>query len=82
MQACLQSLQRCSLSFAKIVQTESRDASLLAIFAEVQPIFCKDKKNILLNKVVLNKVVKNVTLQRYWFMIIRARNILKALFVS
>ena len=44
MQACLQSLQRCSLSFAKIVQTESRDASLLAIFAEVQPIFCKDKK--------------------------------------
>ena len=45
MQACLQSLQRCSLSFAKIVQTESRDASLLAIFAEVQPIFCKVKKN-------------------------------------
>ena len=44
MQACLQSLQRCSLYFAKIVQTESRDASLLAIFAEVQPIFCKDKK--------------------------------------
>ena len=44
MQACLQSLQRCSLSFAKIVQTESRDASLLAIFAEVQPIFSKDKK--------------------------------------
>ena len=44
MQACLQSLQRCSLSFAKIVQTESRDASLLAIFAEVQPILCKVKK--------------------------------------
>ena len=58
MQACLQSLQRCSLSSAKI------------------------RKNILLNKVVLNKVVKNVTLQRYWFMIIKARNILKALFVS
>ena len=53
MQACLQSLQRCSLSYAKL------------------------RKNIL-----LNKVVKNVTLQRYWFMIIRARNILKALFVS
>ena len=58
MQACLQSLQRCSLSYAKL------------------------RKNILLNKVVLNKVVKNVTLQRYWFMIIKARNILKALFVS
>ena len=58
MQACLQSLQRCSLYFAKL------------------------RKNIRLNKVILNKVVKNVTLQRYWFMIIRARNILKALFVS
>ena len=58
MQACLQSLQRCSLYFAKL------------------------RKNIRLNKVVLNKVVKNVTLQRYWFMIIKARNILKALFVS
>ena len=58
MQACLQSLQRCSLSYAKL------------------------RKNILLNKVVLNESVKNVTLQRYWFMIIRARNILKALFVS
>ena len=58
MQACLQSLQRRSLSSAKL------------------------RKNILLNKVVLNKVVKNVTLQRNWFMIIRARNILKALFVS
>ena len=45
MQACLQSLQRCSLSYAKIVQTESRDASLLAIFAEVQPILCKDSAN-------------------------------------
>ena len=58
MQACLQSLQRCSLSYTKL------------------------RKNIRLNKVVLNKVVKNMTLQRYWFMIIRARNILKALFVS
>ena len=58
MQACLQSLQRCSLSSAKL------------------------RKNILLNKVVLNKVVKNMILQRYWFMIIRARNILKAIFVS
>ena len=58
MQACLQSLQRCSLSYTKL------------------------RKNIRLNKVVLNKVVKNMTLQRYWFMIIKARNILKALFVS
>ena len=27
--------------FAKIMQTESRDASLLASYAEVQLIFCK-----------------------------------------
>ena len=58
MQACLQSLQRCSLYYTKL------------------------RKNIRLNKVVLNKIVKNMTLQRYWFMIIKARNILKALFVS
>ena len=31
-----------SLSYAKIVQGECRDASLLAIFAEPQPILCKD----------------------------------------
>ena len=43
MQACLQSLLRCSLSYAKIMQTEGRDASLLAIFAEVQLIFYKSK---------------------------------------
>ena len=30
---------------AKVVQTESRDASLLAVFAEVQPIFCKGSAN-------------------------------------
>ena len=30
---------------AKIMQTESRDASLLAIFAEVQLILCKDNAN-------------------------------------
>ena len=29
------------VSYAKIMQTESRDASLLAIYAEVQLIFCK-----------------------------------------
>ena len=43
MQACLQSLLRCSLSYEKIMQTESRDASSLAIFAEVQLIFYKSK---------------------------------------
>ena len=32
-----------SLSYAKIVQTECKDASLLASFAEVQPILCKDR---------------------------------------
>ena len=42
MQACLQSLPRCRLSYAKIMQTESRDASLLAIYAEVQLFFYKD----------------------------------------
>ena len=30
------------ISFAKIMQTESRDASLLAIYAEVQLILYKD----------------------------------------
>ena len=43
MQARLQSLLRCSLSYAKIMQTEGRDASLLAIFAEVLLILCKSK---------------------------------------
>ena len=36
-------MPRCSLSCAKIVQTESRKSSSLELFAEVQPIFCKDK---------------------------------------
>ena len=43
MQACLQSLLRCRLSYEKIMQTEGRDASLLAIFAEVQLILYKSK---------------------------------------
>ena len=38
-------MPRCSLSSAKIVQGESKDASLLAIFAEPHPIFCKDSAN-------------------------------------
>ncbi|WP_443961690.1 hypothetical protein, partial [Prevotellamassilia timonensis] len=42
MQVYLQSLPNRSLSYAKIVQGERRDASLLAIFAEPQPILCKD----------------------------------------
>ena len=32
---------RCSLSYAKIVQTECRTTSLLDCYAEVQPILCK-----------------------------------------
>ena len=32
---------------AKIAQTESRDASLLAIYAEVQPILSKGNVNII-----------------------------------
>ena len=42
MQACLQAMPRCSLSYAKIMQTESIDASLLEHYAEVQLILCKD----------------------------------------
>ena len=33
---------RCSLSYAKIVQTEGKKTSLLEFYAEVQPILCKD----------------------------------------
>ena len=33
-----------TFTFAKIMQTESRDASLLASYAEVQLILCKDTK--------------------------------------
>ena len=33
------------VSFAKIMQTESIDASLLASYAEVQLILCKDNAN-------------------------------------
>jgi len=42
---CLNALLRCSLSYAKIVQTERRASSLLERFAEVQPILCKDSAN-------------------------------------
>ena len=35
-------MPRCSLSYAKIVQTESRTSSLFECFAEVQPILYKD----------------------------------------
>ena len=45
MQAGLQAMPRCSLSYAKIMQTESRDASWLASYAEVQLILCKDNAN-------------------------------------
>ena len=42
---------------AKIMQTESRDASLLAIFAEVQLILCKGNRKILM--------VKKIAIKRY-----------------
>ena len=45
MQVHLQSLPNRSLSYTKIVQGERKDASLLAIFAEPQPILCKDGAN-------------------------------------
>ena len=38
-QAYLNFMLKCSLSMAKIVQTESHE---LALMAEAQPIFCKD----------------------------------------
>ena len=44
-QACLRALPRCSLSYAKIMQTESRTSSLLERYAEVQLILCKDNAN-------------------------------------
>ena len=43
-QSSLLELLRCSLSYAKIVQTESRRSSLLEYYAEVQPILCKVKQ--------------------------------------
>ena len=45
MQVYLQSLPNRSLSYTKMVQGERKDASLLAIFAEPQPILCKDSAN-------------------------------------
>ena len=45
MQSSVLELLRCSQSYAKIVQTESRISSLLECFAEVQPILCKDCAN-------------------------------------
>ena len=42
MRVYLQSLPNRSLSYTKIVQGERKDASLLAIFAEPQPILYKD----------------------------------------
>ncbi len=41
-QAYLNVLPSCSLCSTKIMQTESREASWLAVFAEVQLIFDKD----------------------------------------
>ena len=43
MQACLQAMPRCRLSYAKIMQTESITSSLFERFAEVPLILCKDK---------------------------------------
>ena len=42
MQVYLQSLPNRSLSYTKMMQGECKDASLLAIFAEPQPILYKD----------------------------------------
>ena len=42
MKTCFQ-IAECSLSLAKIMQTESRTSSLLERYAEVQLILCKDK---------------------------------------
>ena len=37
-------MPRCSLSYTKIVQTESRTSNSLEYYAEVQPILCKDTR--------------------------------------
>ena len=37
-------MPRCSLSYTKIVQTESRTSSSLECYAEVQPILYKDTR--------------------------------------
>ena len=57
MQAGLQAMPRCSLSYAKIMQTESRGASWLASYAEVQLILCKDIKNMRLRQLLSKKPV-------------------------
>ena len=49
-QACLDVMPSRSLSYAKIMQTESRDSSLLVIYAEVQLIFCKDNAFLLIQQ--------------------------------
>ena len=49
----------CFLFSAKIMQTECIDASLLAIFAEVQLIFCKDNAFILIDKIKIVKFTNN-----------------------
>ena len=54
-QACLIVMPRCSLSYAKIAQIESRTTSLLECYAEVQPILCKVRK-ILHTMIILEEV--------------------------
>ena len=71
MQAGLQAMPRCSLSYAKIMQTESRGASWLASYAEVQLILCKDIKNMRLRQ-LLNKKPVVISLffrdcDRFWW---------------
>ena len=46
---------RCSLSYSKIVQTESRTLSLLERYAEVQPILSKDGANRKQQSLLLNE---------------------------
>ena len=48
-QACLNIMLRCSLSYAKKVQTECRILSLLEYYAEVQPFLCKESANRMQN---------------------------------
>jgi len=48
-------------SAAKIVQGERRKSSLLELYAEPQPILCKDTKNNILD----NKSLENIGSKRY-----------------
>ena len=52
-------MPRCSLSYTKIVQTESRTSSSLEFYAEVQPILYKDTRRKVVAVQVDNRPSEN-----------------------